>query len=48
MNDVVWSVNILISIGLLGVIWVIYQVFKLSSDEEKNSPTTHSNKTSDS
>jgi hypothetical protein len=24
MNDVVWSVNILLGIGLLGVAWVIY------------------------
>jgi hypothetical protein len=24
MSDVVWSVNILLGIGLLGVAWVIY------------------------
>ena len=26
MTDPVWSVNILLGIGLLGVIWVIYKI----------------------
>jgi len=26
MSDVVWSVNILLGIGMIGVAWVIYKV----------------------
>jgi hypothetical protein len=33
MNDVVWSVNILLSIGLIGVAWVIYYILKMANDE---------------
>jgi len=36
MNNVVWSVNILLGIGLIGVAWVIYYILKLSFDEMKN------------
>ena len=36
MNEIVWSVNILLGIGLLGVAWVIYYILKLSFDEVQN------------
>jgi hypothetical protein len=36
MNNVVWSVNILLGIGLVGVAWVIYYILKLSFDETKD------------
>jgi hypothetical protein len=36
MNNVVWSVNILLGIGLIGVAWVIYYILKLSFDEMQN------------
>lgn len=28
MTDPVWSVNLLIGIGLLGTIWVIYKILR--------------------
>ena len=40
MTDPVWSVNILISIGLVGTLWGIYKI--LTWDNEKNnSSDTH-------
>ena len=33
MNEVVWSVNIMLALGLLGVIWVIYYILKMASEE---------------
>ena len=36
MNNIVWSVNILLGIGLIGVAWVIYYILKISFDEMKN------------
>jgi hypothetical protein len=33
MSEVVWSVNILLAIGLLGVAWVIYKILILDSEE---------------
>jgi hypothetical protein len=33
MNNVVWSVNILLGIGLIGVAWVIYYILMLDSKE---------------
>lgn len=33
MSDVVWSVNILLGIGLLGVLWVIYKILVWDSQE---------------
>lgn len=33
MNDVVWSVIIMLSIGLIGVAWVIYYILKMANDE---------------
>lgn len=33
MNDVVWSVNILLGIGILGVIWIIYKILLMANQE---------------
>jgi len=33
MTDPVWSVNILLGIGLIGVAWVIYYVLTIDSRE---------------
>jgi hypothetical protein len=34
MNEIVWSVNILLGIGLIGVIWVLYYI--LTQDSREN------------
>jgi hypothetical protein len=34
MSDVVWSVNIFIAIGLLGVAYVLYYILTLDNAEE--------------
>jgi hypothetical protein len=36
MKEIVWSVNILLGIGLIGVAWVIYYILRLSFDEMKD------------
>ena len=41
MSDVVWSVNILLSVGLIGVLWTIYKIL-IWDNEEKDSSDTHS------
>ena len=33
MSDVVWSVNILLGIGLVGVLWAIYYILTLDGRE---------------
>jgi hypothetical protein len=33
MSNVVWSVNILLGIGLLGVLWVLYYILTLDNKE---------------
>jgi hypothetical protein len=33
MNEVVWSVNILLSIGLLGTLWAICYILTLDDKE---------------
>ena len=33
MNEVVWSVNILLGIGLIGVAWVIYKIIIIANQE---------------
>ena len=33
MTDPVWSVNILLALGLLGVAWVIYYILTLDGRE---------------
>ena len=40
MTDPVWSVNILISIGLIGTLWCIYKIINWDN-EENNSSDTH-------
>lgn len=34
MSDVVWSVNILLGIGLIGVTWWIYDILYTASKED--------------
>jgi hypothetical protein len=46
MSEIVWSVNILLGIGLLGVLWVIYKIL-IWDNEESNSSNTHSSENSD-
>ncbi len=46
MSEVVWSVNILLCIGLLGVAWCIYKILIWDNDE-KNSSNTHHSSSSD-
>jgi hypothetical protein len=41
MSEVVWSVNILLTIGLLGTAYVLYYILTLDNNEEKNSSTSH-------
>lgn len=33
MSDVVWSVNILLCVGLLGVAWIIYKILLIANEE---------------
>jgi hypothetical protein len=33
MTDPVWSVNILLNIGLIGVLWVLYYILTLDNKE---------------
>jgi hypothetical protein len=33
MNEVVWSVNILLAIGLLGTVYVLYYILTLDNRE---------------
>ena len=35
MSEVVWSVNILIGLGLIGVIFCVYYILTLDRNEEK-------------
>jgi hypothetical protein len=44
MNEVVWSVNILLGIGLLGVVYILYHILTLDNNEKKTSSNTHSSK----
>lgn len=41
MSDIVWSVNILLGVGLIGVAWVIYKII-VWDNEENDSSDTHS------
>ena len=47
MSEVVWSVNILLGIGLLGTAYVLYYILTLDNNEEKTSSNTHSSKVTD-
>jgi len=42
MNDVVWSVNILLGIGLIGVAWVIYKILLIANEETSSTNSDHS------
>lgn len=33
MNEIVWSVNILLGIGMVGVAYIIYYILKVANDE---------------
>jgi hypothetical protein len=46
MTEPILSINLMIGLGLLGVIWVIYKVL-IWDYEEKNSPPTHHSSSSD-
>jgi hypothetical protein len=46
MTDTVWSVNILIGIGLIGVIWAIYKILTLDKDEKSSNIIPNNTKTS--
>jgi len=39
MSDVVWSVNIFLAIGLVGVIWCIYKILVWDNEEDNSSNT---------
>ena len=42
MTDPVLSVNLMIAIRLIGVIWCIYYILTLDKNEEKNSSDFYS------
>ena len=33
MNNIVWSVNILLGIGMIGVAWIIYKILLIANEE---------------
>jgi hypothetical protein len=33
MNEIVWSVIIMLGIGMSGVAWIIYYILKMATDE---------------
>ena len=33
MNEIVWSVNIMLAIGMIGVAYVIYYILKMATGE---------------
>ena len=41
MSDVVWSVNILLGIGLVSVLYFLFYILTLDENEEKNSSNSH-------
>jgi hypothetical protein len=45
MSEVVWSVNILLGIGLVFTLYVLYYILTLDSNEEKNSTHSHLSET---
>jgi hypothetical protein len=47
MSEVVWSVNILLAIGLLGTAYVLYYILTLDNNEKKTSSDTHSSEITD-
>jgi hypothetical protein len=47
MSEVVWSVNILLAIGLLGTAYVLYYILTLDDNEKKDTSNTHSSEVTD-
>jgi hypothetical protein len=47
MSEVVWSVNILLGIGLVSVLYFLYYILALDYNEEKTSSNSHYSETSD-
>jgi len=47
MTDVVWSVNILLAIGLVMTLYFIYYILTLDSNEEKTPSHSHHSKVND-
>jgi hypothetical protein len=45
MSEVVWSVNILLAIGLFGTAYVLYYILTLDNNEEKTSTHSHLSET---
>jgi len=45
VSEFVWSVNILLAIGLLGTAYFLYYILTLDKNEEKHSSNSHSTKT---
>jgi hypothetical protein len=45
MREVVWSVNILLGIGLSFTLYVLYYILTLDKNEEKNSTHSHLSET---
>jgi len=44
MNEVVWSVIIMLSIGMAGVAWIIYYILKEATEEFNVSIQNQENK----
>lgn len=41
MSDVVWSVNILLGIGLIGVAVILYKIIIIANEESNSSDHNH-------
>ena len=37
MNDIIWSVIIMLSVGMVGVGWIIYKILWIANQELKGS-----------
>jgi hypothetical protein len=42
MSEVVWSVNILLAIGLVGTAYVLYYILTLDNNENQDTHSSHS------
>jgi hypothetical protein len=36
MNEIVWSVNIMLAIGMIGVAWIIYKILLFANQENES------------
>ena len=36
MNEIVWSVNIMLAIGMVGVAWIIYKILLFANQENES------------